>query len=280
MKGNKPSSGRFVEYVNAHMHAMKRYFAIVTCLTIALCERTEAAFDHGLLDAVLKDHVQRGLVDYRAVKEDARLAQYLEQLATADLSLLDTGNEKMAFYINAYNAYTLQLVASAYPTTSIRLIDALGSTADSVDEASPWKIEFAVIAGETYSLDHIEHEILRKDFDGDPRIHFAIVCAAISCPILRSEAFVAERLDEQLESQGKWFFAWRNSFDAKAKTARLSKIIEWFEVDFGGSKEASLKTALPYLEPRLARALEGNEAEWEVVYAAYDWTLNSQARNR
>ena len=218
---------------------MTRFFTAIALLFTA---SAQAAFDHSLLDALLKVHVEHGQVDYAAIADEPKLDQYLEQLANADLGSLESEADKIAFYINAYNAYTLKLVASAYPSTSIRLIDAVGSTTDSPDKASPWKIEFAEIAGETYSLDYIEHEILRKDFD-DARIHYAIVCAAISCPILRSEAFVGDRLEEQLDSQGRWFFTWRNDFDVNNKVARLSKILEWFQVDFGGSEEAVLKKA-------------------------------------
>lgn len=258
---------------------MKTTFRIFSLIAIFVGASAHAAFDHSLFDAVLKEHVKHGMVDYAALEDEPRLEQYLEKLATADLSTLESSDEKMAFYINAYNAYTLKLVASAYPTTSIRLIDALGSTTDSTDKASPWKIEFATIAGETLSLDYIEHQILRKDFD-DARIHYAIVCAAISCPILRSEAFVAERLDEQLDSQGRWFFTWRNDFDPINKKARLSKILEWFAEDFGGSKEAVLKASLPYLKPTVAKALKGKESEWEISYASYDWTVNSQQNDK
>lgn len=254
---------------------MKNMIRFLSAITFLLAASSQAAFDHSLFDSVLKKHVKHGMVDYAALSDEPKLDKYLEKLANADLETLETENDKMAFYINAYNAYTLQLVASAYPTTSIRLIDGVGSTTDATDKASPWKIEFAEIAGKTYSLDYIEHEILRKDFD-DARIHYAIVCAAISCPILRSEAFVGDLLDEQLDSQGRWFFTWRNDFDPENKVARLSKILEWFQVDFGGSEEAVLKAALPYLKPKVAQALKGNESEWKVVYASYDWTLNSQ----
>lgn len=254
---------------------MKKIAYTLIAFSCLLGTVAKADFDHHLLDVVLKEHVKSGMVDYAALKSDDRLDQYLENLAGADLSELKTDNEKMAFYINAYNAYTLKLVTSAYPTTSIRLIDALGSTVDSVDKAQPWKIEFAQIAGETYSLDYIEHEILRKDFQ-DGRIHFAIVCAAISCPILRSEAFVADRLDAQLESQGKWFFLWKNHFDVAKKEANLSKILEWFAGDFGDSPEEVLAFAIPYVKPQIAEALKGKTQDWKITYATYDWKLNTQ----
>ncbi|MCH6257139.1 DUF547 domain-containing protein [Puniceicoccaceae bacterium K14] len=234
-----------------------------------------ASFDHSLFDAVLSDHVKQGLADYAAIAKDSRIDTYLDSLAAADLDNLGSEQEKLAFYINAYNAYTLKLVALAYPTQSIRLIDGLGKVAKSIDDGKPWKIEFADLGGNVYSLDHIEHEILRKEFN-EPRIHFAIVCAAISCPVLRNEAYTADKLEHQLESQGRWFFSKRNFFDPKNKIAQLSKILEWFEADFGGSKEAVLKFAIPYVNRQTATSLETSVQDWTVNYLFYDWKLNTQ----
>lgn len=244
--------------------------AAVLATTIA-----HASFDHSLLDALLGEHVKLGMVDYEAVSKDDRLDSYLESLAQADLETLGTEQEQLAFYINAYNAYTLKLVAAAYPTQSIRLISELGKTVDSIEDGKPWKIEFAELGGQTYSLDQIEHQIIRKEYN-EPRIHFAIVCAAISCPILRSEAYTGDKLEQQLEAQGRWFFSWRNQFEPATKTARLSKILEWFEGDFGGSKEAVLKFAIPYVNEQTAAALKKDASSWTVSYLGYDWKLNKQ----
>jgi len=235
----------------------------------------KAGFDHQLFDAFLKEHVKSGLVNYEAAGQDPRLQAYLDKLASADLEAITDKNERLAFFINAYNAYTIQLVVSAYPVNSIRLIKGLGKTVKSYSKAEPWKIRFSKVAGETYTLDEIEHEILRAEFK-DPRIHFAIVCGAISCPILRSEAYIGSKIDEQLQSQGKWFFGWRNQFDIETKTARLSKILEWFQDDFGGDKKAILETAQMYVKPATAKALQESPNAWSVDYLAYDWSLNAQ----
>lgn len=255
---------------------MKRIIALIFTVSSLLANFVRAEeFDHSLFDALLKEYVVGGLVDYGNVAKDGRLDMYLETLATADFSQLDTDDERLAFYINAYNAYTIKLISLAYPVKSIRLIGGLGQTVKSMDDASPWKIEFVKIAGKTYSLDYLENGIIRKDFD-EPRIHFAIVCAAISCPILRSEAYVAAKLEKQLEAQGRWFFSWRNQFDVKKKEAGISKILEWFRNDFGGTEENVLKYAIPYVNADVAESLKENAKDWDITYQTYDWKLNDQ----
>ncbi len=234
-----------------------------------------ANFDHSILDDILSDHVMNGLVDYGALKRDDQLDRYLEKLATADLSKIGQSNEELAFWINAYNAYTLKLVAESYPVKSIKLIDTFGGVAESIKEAKPWSIRFATVAGTEYTLDEIEHEILRKKFQ-DPRIHLAIVCAAQSCPLLRDEAYVASKLDAQLDSQGRWFFGWRNQFDLGKKEARLSRILDWFAEDFGDSQAELLGFASKFVQEDIAKSLIDEPYEWKVSYQVYDWKLNAK----
>ncbi len=232
-----------------------------------------APLSHHILDALLKDHVEGGLVNYAAIKNDPRLDQYLEQLAQASPEAEPDDPSRLALWINAYNAYTLKLVASAYPVETIRLIEDLGKTAPSIEQGKPWKIPFAVVGGNTYTLDQIEHEVIRAQFK-EPRIHFAIVCAAVACPLLRNEAYTAPSLEEQLEDQARWFFAWRNTFDIESRQAGLSKILEWFAHDFGGSQENVLRFAAPYLDKEVAASILSKPSKWKVAYLEYDWQLN------
>ena len=227
-----------------------------------------AGFDHSLYDTLLKTYVQDGLVDYKALKEDSRLDEYLATLAEADLEDLKSNHDKIAFWTNAYNAYTLKLITTYYPVSSIFDIKKPGY-------ADPWKIPLAHVAGTDYTLDQIENEILRPKWP-DPRIHYALVCAAMSCPQLRSEAYTADRLDEQFDDQSAWFMIHRNQFDIKKRTAVLSKVYEWYAVDFGKDPTDALRTLIPHVEKDLAEALQKEAHTWKVSYVEWNWELNEQ----
>lgn len=233
--------------------------------------------DHQLFTLILQDHVEDGLVDYAALADDERLDRYLRQLSQTDPEKLDSTDERLALWINAYNAYTLKLVAEAYPIESIHDLGTGGRIIGWLLNRSPWDIRFAEVGGEEYTLNEIEHEILRVDFD-EPRIHFAIVCAAISCPPLRAEAYVPERLGEQLDAQGRQFLADQrhNQFDLKRYRASLSPIFSWFKEDFGGDDESLMRFIAPLLTPNLSHAVERSTAEWNVGHTKYDWSLNDQ----
>lgn len=233
--------------------------------------------DHGLFSAVLQEHVVAGLVDYAAVARDQRLPQYLDQLAETDPGRLASRAEKLAFWINAYNAYTLKLVADDYPVESIHDLGTGGRIIGWLLNRSPWDIRFAEVGGKKYTLNEIEHEILRPRFQ-EPRIHFAIVCAAVSCPPLRSEAYVPDRLDEQFDEQGRIFLAdsRHNQFDFKERRASLSPIFSWFKEDFGGDDESLIRFVARFLGQDVARQLESHTEPWRVSHTDYDWSLNDQ----
>lgn len=227
-----------------------------------------AGFDHDLYDRLLKSHVKDGLVNYKALKDDPRLDRYLQQLASARLDDLKSRNDKVAFWTNAYNAYTLKLIADHYPVSSIYDIKV-------PDYADPWKVPMARVAGTVYTLDQIENEILRPKWP-DPRIHYALVCAAKSCPQLRSEAYTAADLDDQFDDQAAWFMIHRNQFDLSTRTAMLSKVYEWYAVDFGKDQTEALRTLIPHVEEPLALALEKEAKQWKVRFVEWNWELNEQ----
>ena len=227
-----------------------------------------AGFDHSLYDAILKTHVKGGLVDYKALKEDERLGRYLEQLNEADLKDLESREARVAFWTNAYNAYTLKLIIDYYPVSSIMDIKRAGYK-------DAWKFPLAHIAGQSYTLDQVENEILRPRWP-DHRIHYALVCAAQSCPQLRSEAYTAERLDEQFDEQADWFMIHRNQFDLKKRTAHLSKVYEWYAVDFGDSVTDALQSLIPHVDEELAKSLKKDAKKWKVQFVEWDWRLNEQ----
>jgi hypothetical protein len=234
-----------------------------------------AAPDDALFTAILQDHVDKGAVDYPAIAKDERLQTYLDQLAATDPATLPSRDAQLALWINAYNAYTLKLVASVDGISSIREITGLGTAGDP-DSAKPWDQPIAIIGGDTYTLNQVEHEIIRPEF-GDARIHFALVCAAYSCPILRREAYAADQLDAQLDDQGRWFMKHRNELDPRSRTAGLSQLFNWFAEDFGDDQNAILRYAAQFVtHPAIANSLRNEPHRWKVHYLDYDWSLNDR----
>ncbi len=225
-----------------------------------------SAFDHSIFDAVLKTHVKDGLVRYAALKSEPRLDVYLAKLAAAKPEALSGRAEQIAFWINAYNAYTLKLIVDHHPVASIRDIPHAGAE-------SVWDLPVARVAGATYSLNAIEHEILRGQYK-EPLIHYAVVCAAVSCPTLRAEAFTGDCLYEQIGEQARSFLASHNRFDGKTRRAQLSQIFQWFAVDFGGDAPAVLAALAPFAPEAVSKSLAQGSAGWTVVYLDYDWALN------
>lgn len=229
-----------------------------------------------LFTDILSSSVKGGLVDYRALARDGRLPEYMDFLSEAEPGGMDAP-EELAFWINAYNAYALKLIIDNYPVGSIRDL----GTGFSIFGTSVFEREFFVIAGRKMSLDNIEHDIIRERFR-EPRIHFALVCAAKSCPPLRGEAYTAENLDEQLDEQAEIFInhAEWNSFDPARKRARLSRIFRWYGGDFGDSRRELLVYIAPYVnDPEIRESLMDEPGRWSVRYANYDWSLNDAGKN-
>lgn len=225
-----------------------------------------ARFEHADFDALLSQFVDpEGMVDYAGLQSRASdLNRYVASLAQARFDAMGR-NEKLALLINAYNAFTLRLILDHYPLDSIR----------DIPSAERWDAVRWKLAGATYSLNQLEHEQIRPNF-AEPRIHFALVCAAQGCPKLRNEAFVAERLEEQLEDQtravhagDRWF-----RFDAETGRVGLTQLYDWYGGDFvqqGGSVE---HFAAQY-SPELRDALD-SEQETAIEWLDYDWSLNQQ----
>jgi hypothetical protein len=217
---------------------------------------------HSLLTGVLRDHVAHGMVDYSAIRTDKRFPRYLAFLRTADPFSIKNQDEQLAFWINAYNAFTIQLIIDHYPVKSIRDIQESGK--------GPWDIVWIDIAGSKYSLNQIEHEVIRKKFD-EPRIHMALVCAAKSCPPLRSEAYIGERLGDQLEDNAKTFLGDRskNRFEKETNTLYLSELFSWYGDDFVRRYGSASNFALKVLGLSPSRPPT-------IKFLSYDWTLNSR----
>lgn len=230
------------------------------------------SFDHSLYDAILKRHVKGFRVDYESLKRDKDFPVYLRALSEANPERLASREEQIAFWINAYNAFTLKLVADHYPIKSITDISALGKLTAFFGD-SPWKREFFSVGGKKMSLDKIEHEILRGKFR-EWRAHFALNCASISCPPLRNEAYVGEKLNAQLDEQAKAFLndTLRNAIDLPSKTLYLSKIFDWYEDDFVKAAGSTQKYLARYADGELKQKLLNEE--FNIEYLDYDWGLN------
>ena len=243
--------------------------------TVAAAESVSLdQIDHRVWDALLTRYVDdRGNVAYAAWKASAQDVQaldtYLATLSTADPRRQTSKNAVLAFWINAYNAVTVRGILREYPTSSIR-----NHTAKLIGY-NIWKDLLLVVGGQPYSLDQMEHEVLRKL--GEPRIHFAIVCASRSCPRLMNRAYTAADLENQLATNTKAFFADPANFrhEAAGRVFRLSSILSWFGDDFGSDQASRLRAIAPYLPTREAyQAALGNAVT--VSYLDYDWGLNDQ----
>lgn len=230
---------------------------------------------HALFTEILSQYVMDGKVNYSELRNDDRLEEYLNQLSQTDPMAIENEKDKLAFWINAYNGFTLEIICDNYPLKSMKDLSFGGSLIGNVLNTTAWDKKFIVINGAEMSLNHIEHEIIRKQFD-DPRIHFALVCAAVSCPPLRSEAYEGFKLDEQLDEQGKVFFGdkKKNYFNVDRQVAHLSKILDWYGSDFGENKAEVLDYVTRFLPDQIASAVEKNLDAWKIEHTDYDWSLN------
>ncbi len=240
---------------------------VMSCSSLHPSQAGSEPVDHSLFTQLLRKYVdEKGKVNYSSLKKDEdKLNQYL-QLLSANAPDEDTWTreEQLAYWINAYNAFTLRLILDHYPLESIKDI---GSAIQIPFVNTPWDIKFIKIGTEKYDLNNIEHSILRKNFD-EPRIHFAIVCASYSCPQLRREAYEADRLEEQLSAQARLFLADTTKNKFSKDKAEVSKIFSWFKGDF--TKDGTLVDFLN----RYAPVTLSSEAD--VSYRDYDWSLNEQ----
>lgn len=220
--------------------------------------------DHRLYGELLQKYVINGVVDYQGFKkEEAKLDRYLSALEKADPEALSQ-QDQFAFYINVYNAWTIKLILSAYP--SIRSIKDLGSLFK-----SPWKKKIVLLKGQVLTLDTIEHDILRPRFK-DPRIHFAVNCASKGCPPLRSEPFRGDVLDHQLTDMTERFINAPQRNRLEGKILYVNPIFKWYSEDFNNDIVGFF---IRYAKADLKERLVRNQKEIKIEYLDYDWSLNS-----
>lgn len=252
-----------------HMYTLIRllvgalYFGSGTACTTVEQVSSSKPISHALWSQLLQKHVSdNGRVDYEGIKKDAeKFNAYTELLSNNHPNEANwSENERMAYWINAYNAFTVQLVVEHIPVESIKDIKRGLPFINSV-----WDIKFIEIEGMSYDLNKIEHGILRKEFE-DPRIHFAINCASISCPSLRNEAYTGDKLEEQLKEQTERFLSDASKNVIEKEALQLSKIFKWFGSDF--RRDGTLIDFLnQYSTTQIA-------PDAHISFLDYDWNIN------
>lgn len=249
-------------------------------------------FDHTIFDTLLQKHVKNGLVNYRALKANREpLKKYLKQLEQVDPASFEkwTSDEQKAFWINAYNAITIEGILRNYPIQWGGIIARARFPQNSIRQISDfWETVFIKVMERNFTLNHIEHEILRKKFN-DPRIHFVIVCASIGCPILENRSFFSNDLDQRLEKATYNFINNRDKvkLDNRNNTLYLSSIFDWYKEDFPalknsfeglkkyGKKERNIVAfVIKYLPEVDKKFIFDNQPK--IKYLNYDWSLNEQ----
>ena len=253
-------------------HILRKLFSCIFYSLLAAHLLAGAAVSMQLHDSfadLLQKHVTNGTVDYLGFKNDEKLLDaYLERLAAVSLATLSP-DEKLALYINAYNSYTIKLILDNFdengrPVSSIKKIGTLFT--------SPWDIEFATIDGSVYSLDDIEHNIIRKEWD-EPRIHFAVNCASKSCPPLIATPYLGSSIDTQLDKVTRAFLADETMNYLEGNTLYVSSIFKWYGKDF---KNGIVPFFLDHTEGTLHQRIKELGDSIKLKYLKYDWSLNSQ----
>lgn len=234
---------------------MIRNLFLITCfLLVSVASSKAQPMDHDQWTGYLQKYVSKtGQVDYKnMLADDSELKAYIQQLTNNTPNNNWSKKETLAYWINAYNALTIDLILRNYPIKSIK------------DIKDPWDQKFYTFNGEMLSLNQIEHDILRKM--NEPRIHFAIVCASESCPKLLNEAYVAEKLEQQLTNATKTFLNDNSKNIIRSNQLELSKIFKWFTKDF--KQKGSL---IDFLNQYSETPISDNA---KISYLEYNWDLN------
>ena len=217
-------------------------------------KESQVKLDHRIWNELLEKHVRKnGRVDYRGLRSDReKLDRYLKMLSTQSPDENWSAAELLAYYINLYNAYTVDLILRNYPVESIKDIDA------------PWTKEFVKVGDTEISLGGIENSILRKM--NEPRIHFVINCASISCPKLMNEAYTADKIEQQLEKATKEFIN-SDKNEISADSARISSIFDWYKGDYTQNGMSLIEYINQYSEIKI-------NPDAKITYKEYNWDLN------
>jgi hypothetical protein len=230
-------------------------------------DSTSKPISHALFDSLLRKYVNtEGMVDYKGfIKDSVAFNSYLDLLSKNHPNEKNwSRDERLAYWLNAYNAFTIKLICNYYPVKSIKDVKkGIPLVSDT------WTIEFIKIENRTYNLNNIEHNIVRPTFN-DPRVHFALNCASLSCPKLLGESYKADILQTQLDAQAKEFLrdTQRNKI-INANKAELSKLFTWFAGDFKKVAPSVVAFINKYSDTKLVENAQ-------IDYLEYDWGLNEQ----
>ena len=249
-----------------------RYSVLLIWMLLWLIPGVSAGtFDHSKFDQALKKYVDdKGLVDYNSIAKDSGFSEYVQSLQTARVEEFSPDGQ-LAFWINGYNAVTIDKVIKKKPKKSVRETFIPGVWTATKFFTSREHI----VAGKRLSQDDIEHEILRKQFK-DPRIHFAIICASMGCPPLPRIAYTEENVQTRLEEETrKYLNSPRGTrIDRAENTLHVSKLFDWFATDFIQKSGSTLAFMQPYLHEEVRIFLERDPM---ISYLEYNWALNAQA---
>jgi hypothetical protein len=291
----EPVQAAAVPSLHRHENIEMKYFLIPPAIFLLLISgRTGIAgtFDHSAYDSLLYVYVENGLVDYKGIQEEKKLlTAYVDQLEHLDPEEFQTWseNEQKAFWINVYNAITIEGILRNYPITPGGFFARRRFPRNSIRQIGGfWDTVFVRVMGKDITLNQIEHEILRKEFH-DPRIHFVLVCASIGCPLLEKRAFTPEQLDQRLDQAASNFIRDANKvrLDRAKNTVYLSSIFDWYTEDFPASDEAH-ETFQEYSKQNrgivafVAGYLPEEERTFiidnrpKIAFLDYDWSLNEQ----
>lgn len=238
---------------------MKKLLFVFFIITgIAFAPDNSPHIDQSLWNELLSNYVNDdGKVDYNGLsKNNAKLNSYTKMLSKNPPSADWSKAESMAYWINAYNAFTVSLILKNYPLNSIM----------DINDGKAWDLKFIQIGGKNYSLNNIEHDILRVKYP-DPRIHFAVNCAAKSCPKLNNEAFTAENLEDNLSQLATEFINNNSKNELSANPIKVSKLFDWYKEDF--TKKGSVIDYInKYSKTKVAASVN-------VEFMEYNWALNN-----
>lgn len=252
---------------------MIRLLACLICLFLASAGQSSARDDlHRPWDSLLEAYVTRGedgvdYVDYRRWRETASdraaLDAYIAALEAVPVSTLQPA-EQFAFWANLYNAVTVRLILDENPSRSIRQIR------PTLLSIGPWGMELTQVEGRTLTLDNIEHDIMRPQFEA-ALVHYAVNCASIGCPNIGLRAWRAETLEADLEAAARAYVNNPRGVTVTQRGLVISRIYKWYEGDFGGNDAGVIEHLLRYAEPELAGQIRANP---RIRNHAYDWALN------
>ena len=246
---------------------MKNIFLLIVSFFTAVSSFAQKAPSHQQWDKLLKKHVnEAGMVNYKGFQKDkTEFDAYLKTLSDNAPQKSWSQKDQIAYWINAYNAFTVKLIADNYPVKSIK---DLGAENPIIFVNTAWDKKFFSIDGKKMTLNTIEHKILRKQFN-DPRMHFAINCASYSCPKLLDEAYEGKTVNKQLDEQSKDFLADKEKNKISADKPQVSSLFKWFSNDFTKTG----KTKIAFINQFTTTKIKESAT---LEYLDYSWDLNEQ----